>query len=148
MSLQERIDQDIKTAMKAREKERLNTLRMVKTAIKNEEIERRGPLDEASAVAVLIKLTKQRKDSIEQFDKAGREDLSAVERNELAIIEEYLPAAPSQAEIEAAVDKAIADTGADSMKQMGQVIKTVRDAFAGRPVDGAAISGLVKKKLS
>ncbi|MGE0493708.1 MAG: GatB/YqeY domain-containing protein [Vulcanimicrobiota bacterium] len=148
MSLQQRIDDDIKTAMKAREKERLNTLRMVKTAIKNEEIERRGPLDPATAVAVLIKLTKQRKDSIEQFEKAGREDLASVERNELAIIEEYLPAAPSETEIEAAVDQAIADTKADSMKQMGQVIKTVREAFAGRPVDGGAISALVKKKLS
>ncbi len=147
MSLTKRIDDDIKTAMRARDKDRLSTLRMVKTAFKNKEIEAREPIDEDTAVDVLIRLTKQRKDSIEQFEKAGRNDLADVEKRELAFIEEYLPSAPDEAEMKEAAQAVIADLGANSMKQMGAVMSALKEKFAGRPVDGKAMSGLVKSLL-
>ena len=148
MTLQERIAADLLTAMKAQEKTRLNTLRMVKTALKNQEIELMKPLDDAAAVAVLMKLSKQRKESIEVFAANGRQELADKEAAELAIIEEYLPAAVTPEEIARVVDEVIAEVGATSAKQMGQVMGKVLPRFAGRPVDGKDVSAAVKAKLS
>lgn len=146
MNLVERVNEDIKKAMKAREKVRLNTLRMMKTELKRQEIDS-GPLDEEAAVAVLIRLTKQRKDSIEQFQKAGREDLVETEKAELVIVEEYLPSAPDAEEMTAVVDRLITELGATSPREMGQVMKAAKEHFAGRPVDGRALSQLVRSRL-
>lgn len=146
MSLQKQIADDLVTAMKAQDKVRMGTLRMVKTALKNQEIES-GSLDDANAVAVLMRLCKQRKESIEVFQANGRQELADNEKAELAIIEAYLPAAVTPEEMEKAVDAAIAEVGATSPKQMGQVMSKVLAAFAGRPVDGKAVSGLVKTRL-
>ncbi|MBI3925774.1 MAG: GatB/YqeY domain-containing protein [Armatimonadetes bacterium] len=143
----DRISEDLKSAMKARDKPRLDTLRMVKTALKNEEIEL-GPLDDDRAVKVLVRLCKQRRDSIEQFGAAGREDLASIERRELAIIEEYLPSEPDEAEIRGSIERAVAQTGASSARQMGEVMKRVMAGFAGRPVDGKRVSQLVRERLS
>lgn len=147
MSLTDTINADLKEAMKAREKARLNTLRMVKTALKNQEIES-GPLDDEAAMNVLLKLVKQRKDSIAQFEKAGRDDLAEIEKQELAILDAYLPAAPSEDEMKKAVSEVIAELNADSMKAMGAVMKELKDRFAGRPVDGKTLSTLVRQALS
>lgn len=148
MGFQERIATELMAAMKAQDKVRLNTLRMVKTAMKNQEIEAGKPLDDAAAVAVLMKLLKQRKESIEVFAQNGRQDLADKEQSELAIIEEYLPAAVTSEEIEQAVSEAIAEVGATSAKQMGQVMSKVLPRFAGRPVDGKQVSAVVKARLS
>lgn len=136
----------MKQAMKDRAKFKLNTLRMVKTAFQKHEIDI-GPLDDAGAVDILLKLVKQRKDSISQFEKADREDLAETERQEVIIIEAYLPAAPSEEELSAALEAAIAETGADSMKQMGQVMSAIKEKFAGRPLDGKALSQRVRARL-
>ena len=148
MGFQERIAADLMAAMKAQDKVRLNTLRMVKTAMKNQEIEAGKALDDAAAVAVLMKLQKQRKESIEVFAQNGRQDLADKEQGELAVIEEYLPAAVTAEEIEQAVTEAIAEVGATSPKQMGQVMSKVLPRFQGRPVDGKQVSAVVKARLS
>jgi len=152
MGLQERIDTDLVAAMKAQDKVRVSTLRMVKTAMKTQQVapdrDAAQPLDDAAAVAVLMKLLKQRKESIEVFAQNGRQDLVDKEQGELAVIEEYLPAAVTPEEIEQAVAEAIAEVGATSAKQMGQVMSKVLPRFAGRPVDGKEVSAVVKAKLS
>ena len=147
MSFQERIAADLMKAMKAQDKVRVGTLRMVKTAMKNQEIEAGQPLDDAAAVAVLMKLSKQRKESIEVFTQNARQELADKESAELAILEEYLPAAVTTEEIERVVAQAIAETGATSAKQMGQVMGKVLPRFAGRPVDGKQVSAVVKTQL-
>jgi uncharacterized protein YqeY len=148
MSLAEQIQKDLVDAMRAKDELRLSVLRMVKAALKHKEIEKIRPLDEAESIQVLQTLLKQRKESIEQFTKGGRQDLADKEAKELIIIEKYLPAGASAAELEAAVTKAIAETGANSIKQMGAVVKAAKAALEGKLVDGKALSDLVRERLA
>src|SRR5206468_2841069 len=136
--------------MKAREEHRLTTLRMVKSAIKNKEIDKRAPLDDQEAMAVLNTLIKQRKDSIEQFTKGGRQELADKEAAEIVMIEAYLPKAAGQEEVEATVRAAISEMGSPTMKEMGAVMKNAMAKFAasGTRVDGKIVSETVKKLLS
>ena len=122
MSLSEQIQKDITVAMKARDEQRLSCLRMVKTALKNREIEKMAPLDDKEAQQVLSTLIKQRKDSVEQFTKAGRQDLADKETAEIAVLETYLPAPADPAAVERAIAEAVAETGAASSKDIGRVI--------------------------
>jgi uncharacterized protein YqeY len=121
---------------------------MMKTAIKNKEIEKMKPLDDGEAVAVLNTLVKQRKDSIDQFRKGGREELAQKEEAEIKIIEEYLPAAASEDDLRKAIEEAIQETGASSIKDMGKVMKATLGRLAGKSADGSRVSQLVKEKLS
>jgi uncharacterized protein len=148
MSLSEQIQKDIVTAMKAKEELRLSVLRMVKSALQLKEVEKLRPLDGPESIQLLQTLVKQRKESIDQFSKGGRQDLVDKETNELKILESYLPAGASEAEMEAAVAKAVADTGATSIKQMGAVVKAAKEALTGKTVDGKALSDLVRDRLS
>ena len=150
MTLSEQIQKDITAAMKAREEQRLSTLRMVKTALKNREIEKRAPLDDKESQQVLSTLIKQRKDSIEQFTKGGRQDLADKEAAEIKLIETYLPRAAEEEEIVAGVKAVIAEMGSPTMKDMGSVMKNVMARFsaAGMRVDGKQVSEAVKKELA
>ena len=148
MSLSEQIQKDIVTAMKAKEEMRLSVLRMVKAAIQLKEVEKMRKMDETESIALLQTLVKQRKESIDQFGKGGRQDLVDKEQKELAILEAYLPAGASGAEMDAAIAKAIAETGANSIKQMGAVVKAAKTALEGKTVDGKALSDRVRDKLS
>jgi hypothetical protein len=151
MPLIDQIQKDIVAAMKAREEQRLSTLRMVKTALKNKEIERMAPLDDRESQQVLATLIKQRKDSIEQFTRGGRQEMADKEAAEIKLIETYLPKAAGEEEIEAGVRAAIAEiTPAPTMKDMGSVMKAAMARFsgAGMRVDGKAVSEAVKKELS
>jgi uncharacterized protein YqeY len=148
MTLIDRIQKDLVQAMKAKQELRLSCLRMVKTALKNKEIEKIRPLDDAESLAVLQTLVKQRKESVEQFTKGGRMDLAEKETREIAIIEEYLPAAPSDADINQAIEAAMAETGANSPKQMGLVIKAAKAKLEGKTVDGKILSDRVRDRLS
>ncbi len=150
MSLIEQIQKDITSAMKAREEHRLSTLRMVKTALKNREIEKMAPLDDQEARQVLTTLIKQRKDSVEQFTKGGRQAMADKETAEIALIETYLPKAAGEAEMVAGVKAVIAEMGSPTMKDMGTVMKNVmaRFAAAGMRVDGKAVSEAVKGELA
>src|SRR5215510_9226011 len=123
MTLQEKIQTDIASAMREKDSLRLNVLRMMKSAVKNKEIEKMKPLEEAEVFGVFNSLDKQRRDSIEQFRKGGREELAQKEESEIKIIEEYLPAAASEADIRTAIEEAIQETGAASIKDMGKVMK-------------------------
>jgi len=147
MSLKERITTDMTAAMKSKDASRLSTLRMVKAAVQNREIEKGGELTDEELTKALQSLVKQRRDSVEQYEKAGRAELAEKERAEIAVIEEYLPRAASREEIEQAVAEAIAETGASSMKEMGAVMKAAQARLAGRNADGRAVSELVKSKL-
>lgn len=150
MSIPEQIQKDLTLAMRAREELRLSTLRMVKAAFKNREVEKRGPLDDKEAVAVLSTLIKQRKDSIEQFTRGGRQELADKEAAEIRIIESYMPRAAGEEEIVSTVRAAIAEMGSPTMRDMGSVIKNVmaRFAAAGSRVDGKQVSDIVKRELS
>lgn len=148
MSLAEKIQKDLTDAMRAKDELRLNCLRGIKAAIKNKEIEKMRSLEEAESIQILQTLVKQRKESIEQFTKGGRPELAAKETKELAIIETYLPAGASNAEMDAAIAKAIAETGANSMKQMGAVVKVAKTALEGKTVDGKALSDRVRERLA
>jgi len=150
VTISERITQDITAAMKAREEHRLSTLRMVKTALKNKEIDKRGPLDDQEAMAVLNTLIKQRKDSIEQFTKGGRKELADREAAEITIIEGYLPKAAGADEIATVVRATISEMGSPTMKDMGAVMKNsmAKFAAAGTRVDGKVVSETVKNLLS
>ncbi len=134
--------------MKAQDAQRTSTLRMVKAAMMNRKIEKGSELDDDEMQKLLRSLVKQRRDSIEQYEKAGRQELVDKEQAEIAVIETYLPQAASAAEIEAAVTAAIAETGASSMKDMGKVMKTVQAALADKNADGKAVSEIVKAKLA
>jgi uncharacterized protein YqeY len=147
MSFLERINEDLKVAMKSREADRLSTLRMVKTALKNKEIDKMAPLDDAEAMKILQTLVKQRRDSAEQYLQVGRTDLADKELAEIGLIEAYLPAAVDEATIARLVDEAIAEIGATSPKEMGAVMKAVMAKLAGQPVDGKVINQLVRTKL-
>jgi uncharacterized protein YqeY len=150
MPLVDQIQRDITAAMKARDEARLSTLRMVKTALKNREIEKMSPLDDKEAQQVLNTLIKQRKDSIEQFTKGGRKEMADKEAAEITLIETYLPKAASEADIAAGVKAVIAEMRAPTLKDMGLVMKNAMAKFAelGLRVDGKLVSDLVRKELA
>jgi len=148
MSYIERIQNDLTAAMKEKNELRLSVLRMAKSALKNKEIEKVRPLDDLESLQVLQTLVKQRRESVEQFTKGGRKDLAEKETKEIAIIEEYLPAAPTDEEIHRAVEEAINDESASSLKQMGAVIKAARAKLEGKAIDGKVLSDRVRERLS
>ena len=148
MTLSEKIQKDLIYAMRAKEELRLSVLRGIKSAITYKETEKIRPLDETECIQLLQTLVKQRKESIDQFSKGNRQDLVDKETKELAIIETYLPAGASDAEMDAAIAKAIAETSATSIKQMGAVVKAAKAALEGKTVDGKALSDRVRSRLS
>ena len=149
MAITDQVQKDMTAAMKAREELRLSTLRMMRTALKNKEIDKRAPLEEREAQQILQTLIKQRKDSIDAFVRGGRQELADKEQAEIVIIESYLPKAVGEEEITAAVKAAIAEMGAPSLKEMGTVMKNVMAKFAaaGARVDGKVVSDTVKREL-
>lgn len=150
MPIPEQIQKDMVEAMRARDELRLGTLRMVKSALKNKEIEKRAPLDDKEALQILSTLIKQRKDSIEQFTKGGRAELAAKEASEITIIEGYMPRAVGEEEVVSAVRTTIAEMGSPTIKDMGTVMKNVMAKFsaAGSRVDGKLVSETVKRELT
>jgi len=146
MALREQLNDDIKTAMKARETERLNALRLLSAAVKQREVDERITLDDAAVVAVIEKMIKQRKDSISQYEKAQRQDLADKEKYEISVIEAYMPKQLSQQEIDAIIDEAFASTGAKAAADIGKVMGVVKPKLAGR-ADMGRVSALVKEKL-
>jgi uncharacterized protein len=148
MTLSEQIQKDIVTAMKAKDEMRLSVLRMVKAALQLKEVEKMRPLDPAESIQLLQTLAKQRKESIDQFSRGGRQDLVDKESSELKILETYLPAGASEADMDAAISTAITDTGANSIKQMGAVVKAAKESLSGKAVDGKALSDRVRNRLS
>lgn len=147
MSLKEQIITDLTVAMKAKETERTGVLRMVKANLMNRQIEKGGELTDDEITKALQSLVKQRRDSIEQYEKAGRTELAAKEAAEIEVIQAYLPSAATADEIVAAVDAAIAETGAASLKEMGSVMKAALALLAGKTADGKAVSDAVKARL-
>lgn len=148
MTLLERLQAELVTAMKEKDEARLGTLRLMKAALQKHEIDAMKPLDEATGMQVLTTLTKQRRESADMFRQGGREDLAAIEESELKMIEAYLPTSASEHELQNAVTEALAETGATSSKQMGLVMKAVGAKLAGKRVDNQAISNLVKARLA
>jgi uncharacterized protein YqeY len=148
MSLEKTITGDIAAAMKAKQAERLSTLRMLKAALMNKSVEKNRQLEAAEELQVVSALVKQRRDSIEQFAAGGREDLAAKERAEIVVLESYLPPAVSDEELDRAVGQAIADTGATGPKDMGKVMKAVMALLSGKTVDGKTVSERVKGRLA
>jgi uncharacterized protein YqeY len=146
MSIKEKLKADMITAMKAKEQPKVECIRFVNAAIKKVEVDTRKDLDDAAVTGILMNLAKQRRDSIDQFRKGGREDLASKEESELKLIQSYLPQQMMPAELEALVVAAIAETGAKSAKDMGGVMKAVMAKAAGR-AEGGAISAMVKSKL-
>ncbi|MDH3900758.1 MAG: GatB/YqeY domain-containing protein [Gammaproteobacteria bacterium] len=147
MSLKDRIQQDMKAAMRSGDKPRLATIRLILAAIKQKEVDERIELGDAEVTAVLDKMTKQRRESISQFEKAGRDDLVKQEAGEIELIQEYLPEQLGEAEINALIDAAMADTGAASIKDMGKVMGQLKPKLQGR-ADMGAVSALIKARLS
>ena len=147
MSLKDRISQDIKDAMRAKDKPRLATLRLIHAAIKQREVDERIELDDTQVTDVLGKMVKQRRESISQFEKAGRDDLTAIENNELEIITPYLPEQLGEDEINALIDAALEQTGATSIKDMGKVMGQLKPALQGK-ADMGAVGALIKARLS
>jgi len=148
MTLQDNIQSQITDAMRSKDALRLSVLRMMKTAVKNKEIEKMKTLEEPEVLAVLNSLLKQRRDSVEQFRKGGREELAQKEEAEIKIVEEFLPAAASDDDIRNAIAAAIRETGAASIKDMGKVMKAALTQLAGKTADGGRVSQLVKEKLA
>jgi uncharacterized protein YqeY len=147
MTIQERMQKEMVESMKSKSELRLGTLRMMKTAVKLKETEKRAPLDDAECIAVFSTLIKQRKDSAMQFRNGGREDIAVKEEQEILVIDEYMPQNASDEEVAAAIDAAMAETGATSPKQMGVVMKAVQARLAGKRIDGKVLSEKVKAKL-
>ena len=147
MSLKNQIKEDMKSAMKAGEKDRLKVVRLIMAAIKQVEVDTRNERDDAGVLAVLEKMVKQRRDSVEQFEKGGREDLAAIERAEIDVIQAYLPEQLSADEIAALVDEVIAATGAESIRDMGKVMGQIKAKAAGR-ADMGAVGATVKERLN
>lgn len=147
MALLERLQTDMVSAMKARDEARLGTLRMMKAALKKHEIDSMKPLTEPVEMQVLNTMMKQRRESADMFRKGGREELAVKEEAELALIETYLPAAPSDEDVDAAIEAAVAETGASSAKDMGKVMKAAQARLAGKRVDGKVLSERVKARL-
>src|SRR5256886_6374116 len=148
MTIQDKIQSQMTDAMRNKDQLRLSVLRMMKTAVKNKEIDKMKPLDENEVMAVLNTLVKQRKDSVEQFRNGGREEMAQKEEGEIKIIEEYLPAAASEDDIRREIDDAVPESGAASMKDMGKVMKAALARLAGKSADGSRVSQMVKEKLS
>jgi uncharacterized protein YqeY len=148
MSILDRVQADLVSAMKAKQEARLSTLRMMKAALQKYTIDTMKPLDDAAGQQILKSMVKQRQDAAEGFRKGGREEMALKEEDERKLIESYMPAAPSDAEIEEAILAAIAETGATSAKQMGLVIKAAQAKLAGKTVDGKILSEKVKSRLS
>ena len=146
-SLKNQITEDMKSAMKAGEKDRLKVVRLILAAIKQVEVDKRIELDDAAVLAVLDKMVKQRRDSVEQFEKGNREDLAAIERAEIEVLETYLPEQLSADELAKMVDEVIAATGAESMRDMGKVMGQIKAKAAGR-ADMGAVSATVKERLN
>ena len=147
MSLKQQLTNDMKAAMKAGEKDRLGVIRLINAAIKQREVDERIELDDAAVLAVLEKMVKQRKDSVSQYETAAREDLAAIERAEIVVFEAYLPAKLDEASILAAIDAAIASTGATGPADIGKLMGTLKPALAGQ-ADMGLVSKLVKQKLA
>ena len=147
MTLKEQITEDMKSAMRAKEAERLGTIRLLLAAIKQREVDERITVDDAGIIAIIEKLIKQRKDSIDQFQKAGRTDLVDQESKELAILQAYMPAQLSAVEVQSAIQKVIADLGASGPQDMGKVIGALKAQLAGK-ADMGMVSGLVKAALA
>jgi uncharacterized protein YqeY len=148
MALLDRIQTDMVAAMRAKEEMKLNAIRMIKTALKKHEVDSMKPLDEATELQILGMLIKQRREAAEMFRKGDRAELADKEEAELKLIESYMPAAPSDQEIDAAIGAAMADTGVTSSKQMGVVMKATQAKLAGKRVDGKALSEKVRARLS
>jgi uncharacterized protein len=148
MALMERIQKDLTAAMMSKDELRLSVLRMIKSALKYKEIEKVRPLEDAEALQVLQTLVKQRRESVEQFAKGGRQDLVDKETKEIGILEAYLPAGASDSDMNAAIEAAIAETGANSPKAMGAVIKAAKARLEGKTVDGKTLSDRVRERLS
>jgi hypothetical protein len=147
MLLRDKLNEDIKSAMKAREQEKLAALRLMLAAVKQKEVDERITLDDAGVIAVVEKMIKQRKDSIEQYEKAARQDLADKEKYEVGVISTYLPQQLSQAEIDAVVSEVIQQTGAKSPADMGKVMGAVKPKLAGR-ADMGKVSAIIKAKLA
>ena len=147
MSLHDRLTEDLKLAMKARDQLRMDVIRMIKAAVLNKEVEVKKDLDDAEMSRIMTTMIKQRKESVEQFEKGQRAELAAKERQEISIIEAYLPNALSPEELDRTVDAVIHESGATSAKDMGAVMKAVMARLAGQPVDGKQVSDLVRSKL-
>jgi uncharacterized protein YqeY len=148
MPLLDRIQSDMVASMKAKDEARLNAIRLIKTALKKHEVDSMKPLDENSELQILSTLIKQRREAADMFRKGGRGELADREEAELKLIESYMPAAPSDAEIDAAIGAAMAETGVTSLKQMGVVMKAAQAKLAGKRVDGKALSERVRGRLS
>jgi uncharacterized protein len=148
MALIERIQKDLTDAMMSKDELRLSVLRMIKSALKYKEVEKVRPLEDAEAIQVLQTLVKQRRESVEQFTRGGRNDLADKETKEIGILETYLPAAASDADMSAAIDAAIAETGASSPKAMGAIIKAAKARLEGKTVDGKVLSDRVRERLA
>jgi uncharacterized protein YqeY len=148
MSLSDRLAEDLKLAMKSRDQLRMDVIRMIKAAVLNKEVELKRDLDDAEMSRVMTTLVKQRRESVEQFEKAQRTELAAKERKEIEIIESYLPKPLSPQEIEGIVASAITETGSSSLKDMGAVMKAVMARLAGQSIDGKQVSDLVRSKLT
>ena len=148
MALLDKIQSDLTAAMRAKDEARLGTIRMIKAALKKHEIDSMKPLDEATELQVLNTLIKQRREAADMFRKGGRPELADKEEAELKLVESYMPAAPTDAEIEAAIAAALAETGVTSAKQMGVVMKAAQAKLMGKRVDGKALSEKVRAKLS
>ena len=148
MALLDRIQTEMISAMKAKDEARLSALRMIKTALKKHEVDSMKPLDENTEMQVLNTLIKQRREAADMYRKGGRTELADKEETELKLIESYMPAAPSDAEIEAAIASAMTETGITSLKQMGAVMKATQAKLAGKRVDGKALSEKVRARLS
>lgn len=147
MSLHDRLTEDLKLAMKARDQLRMDVIRMIKAAVMNKEMEIKKDLDDAEMSRVMTTMIKQRRESIEQFEKGQRAELADKERQEIAILESYLPQALSPEQLSAVIDSVIRESGARSLKEMSIVMKAVMARVAGQPVDGKQISDLVRSKL-
>jgi uncharacterized protein len=147
MSLRDRLTEDLKLAMKARDQLRMDVIRMIKAAVMNKEIEIKKDLDDAEMSRVMTTMIKQRRESVEQFEKGNRAELAAKERLEITVLESYFPQALSSDQLSTVVDTVIQETGARSLKEMGEVMKSVMARVAGHPVDGKQISDLVRAKL-
>jgi len=147
MSLRDRLTDDLKTALKARDQLRMDVIRMIKAAVLNKEVEVKKDLDDAEMSRIMTTMIKQRKESVEQYEKGNRAELAAKERQEISIIESYLPKALSSQELSGIVDAVIRENGAGSLKDMGVVMKAVMTRLAGQPVDGKQVSDLVRSKL-
>ena len=147
MSLKGQITEDMKSAMKAGDKDRLKVVRLILAAIKQVEVDTREDLDDAAVLGVLTKMVKQRRDSVQQFESGNREDLAAIERAEITVLEDYLPEQLSAAELEAMVDEAIQASGATGMRDMGKVMGQIKAKAAGR-ADMGALSAAVKERLA